>query len=265
MPYQINPSVMQENHRRAHAPEMHYVARLRERGLLVEIDNVVVDAEQLVLRSFACDSSWCLRCTGEGGARRYKGSCCTDLQVDVTENEVERLRELGRLADQRLSLTASDPMSLVLRRIREDKFTEVVDRGDLTLRHLSSGRCALSWIDGGHLHCAINTLCARLGADLTYFKPEPCFLFPLHYVEFEPGRLFFTLISAETREYIGADVHTSRMRCLRRPHPDAPPAYQFLRGELTLCLGEEFYERFAAAAEPILAAALARQSLEAAP
>ncbi len=252
MPFKLNQSVMDENHRRAHAPEIQYMELLRERGLLFEIENVLIDAEQLVLRSFQCDSAYCLRCSGDGNARQYKGSCCTDLQVDITPNEAETLRELGRIASERLTLTPGDPMSTIVKRLKGD-FTERVERGDLTLRHLSSGRCALSWVTpGGVLRCSINTLCQRLDLPLIQYKPEPCFLFPLHYVMHEPGRYFMTLVCEENHRYIGADKITSKMRCLHRPQAGSPPAYIFLRGEIGHCFGPELWDRLDAAARPLL-------------
>ncbi|MCE5230927.1 hypothetical protein LLG95_15220 [bacterium] len=254
MPYKINAFMLDENHRRAHAPENYYLDRLRREGNLIEIDNIQIDAEQLVLRSFQCDTTWCVRSSGEPASRQFKGSCCTDLQVDVTEHESARLRELASIAEERLSLGIGDPMLPIVRRLRDGKFTERLDRGDVAFRHLTSSRCALSWLTtAGVLRCGINTLCDRLGLPLEQYKPEPCYLFPLHYVEAEQGKYFFTLISSETYEFIGADHHTAHLKCLRKPKPGSPPAYQSLRFELILCLGEKFYEQLEEAAAEFLA------------
>lgn len=253
MPYRINEFMLDENHRRAHAPETHYIEQLRENGHLLEIDNVQIDAEQLILRPFQCDTAWCVRTAGETASREFKGSCCTDLQVDITQHEIGKLRELARIAEDRLAIGIGDPMLAIVRRIRDDKFTETVDRGDTAFKHLGSGRCSLSWLTStGQLRCAINTLCDRLNLPLEEFKPEPCYLFPLHYVEAIPGHYFFTLISCETFEYIGADRHTAHLKCLRKPKPGALPAYKALKGELILCLGAEFYEKLEAAAAEFL-------------
>lgn len=245
--------MLDENHRRAHAPENFYLDTLRERGHLIEIDNVQIDAEQLVLRAFQCDTAWCVRASGDPASRQFKGSCCTDLQVDVTPHETAKLRELAAIAEERLSLGIGDPLLPIVRRLRDNKFAETVDRGDTAFRHLGSSRCSLSWLStGGVLRCGINTLCEKLRLPLEQFKPEPCYLFPLHYVEAVPGRYFFTLITAETFEYIGADRHTAHLKCLRKPKPGSPPAYQALKYEITLCLGEEFYEKLEQAAAEFL-------------
>lgn len=254
MPYRIREFMLDENHRRAHAPENYYIDMLRRRGHLIEVDNVQIDAEQLVLRTFQCDTAWCVRAAGDPASRQFKGSCCTDLQVDVTAHEAAKLRELAAIAEERLALGIGDPLLPIVRRLRDDKFIErVADRGDIAFRHLGSSRCALSWLTtGGVLRCGINTLCEKLKLPLEVYKPEPCYLFPLHYVEAMPGHYFFTLITAETFEYIGADRHTAHLKCLRKPKPGAPPAYRSLKDELTLCLGEEFYEKLEQAAAEFL-------------
>lgn len=253
MPYRIHEFMLDENHRRAHAPEIHYLDLLRQRGRLIEIENIQIDAEQLILRSFQCDTAWCVRASGEPASRQFKGSCCTDLQVDVTTHEAAKLRELAVIAEERLSMGIGDPLLPVVRRLRDDKFIERVDRGDIAFRHLGSARCSLSWLTtAGVLRCGINTLCEKLQLPLQEFKPEPCYLFPLHYVEADPGRYFFTLITNDTYEYIGADRHTAFLKCLRKPKPGSPPAYQSLKYEITLCLGEEFYEKLEQAAAEFL-------------
>src|SRR5436309_2017202 len=110
MPFAVNRVVDREEYTRHNCAERHYMDSLRERGLLVEIENVAVDADQLVLRTFQCDSGYCVRCSGEGAQKKVRGSCCTDLQVDITQNEEEKLVELARLADEKLEFTPNDPV-----------------------------------------------------------------------------------------------------------------------------------------------------------
>lgn len=260
MPFKLNSYVSEQNHLRCHATERQYMADLEKRGLLLRIDNMLVDAEQLAQRTFQCDSGYCLRCSvSDSGASKYKGSCCTDLQVDITEEEADRVRELGRMARAELKLAPSDPLSKVVDRLVRDDFTERSPKHDLIFKHLPSGRCALSWMTpGGSLRCGINSLCMALERPLVEFKPDPCYLFPLHYAEPIPGQFFITLVTAETYQAIGADAYVTKLRCLARPQPGSPLAYTFLRNEITHCFGAEFYERMEAGlhALPALAGSL---------
>lgn len=253
MPYRINPRIEEQNHLRSHATEACYVEQLRGRGRLIEIENIAVDAEQTVFRRFQCDSNWCLRRSGNGARCQYKGSCCTDLQVELTAHERQQLLELAQRARHHLSLPARHGARRAMNRLLEDQVFEVTDKGELIFASLSSGRCPLSWLDGGStLCCSINTVCEDLQLDLRQFKPEPCFLYPLHYVEYRPGRYFLTLITPETCEAIGADRYTARLRCLNRPQPGSPPALVSLRAEIELCFGQGFYQQLFRAARPWL-------------
>lgn len=253
MTYQINPYVKEQNHHRFHAAEQHYINQLESRGGLIRLANVAVDAEQLVLRAFRCDSRWCLRTVEKEGVKTLKGCCCTDLEVDVTETEIGRLRELGRKALEQLTFAARDPLGDIARRMSEGNITEVTDHGDLAFIHMKSRRCPLGWVaKDGSLRCGINALCDTLKLPLNYYKPDPCFLFPLHYVEYKPGLYFMTVVSKESHKAVGADAYVTRLRCLSKPAPGWPPALVSLKWEIVQCLGEEFYRALAAAARPML-------------
>lgn len=253
MSYKINPYIAEQNHYRFHAAERHYIEQLEARGGLIRIDNVDVDAESLVQRHFRCDSRHCLRQTEKDGVKKYKGCCCTDLQVDVTATEMERLRELGQLALDKLQFSPREPLGEIARRMAEGNITEVTEIGEMAFIHLRSGRCPLGWITReGSLFCGINALCYKLELPLGYYKPEPCIMFPLHFVEYLPGKVFVTVVCDQSHEAVGAAAVVTKLRCLRKPQADAPPAIISLKYEITLTFGEEFYRKLAAAAIPYL-------------
>jgi len=263
MPYRIESHIDQQNHLRCHQPERHYIDELTRRGGALTLDNVIVDVEQIILRSFQCDTRECLRTTGVGADKRFKGSCCTDLQIDLTDVEVARMRQLGRLASQTLKLAASDPLSAIVRRLGAGDFTEKNERGERMIKHLPSGRCPAGWIDkDAALRCGLNTLCERLALPLTHYKSGPCFLFPLHTVEHAPGAYFLTLLCKATYEWVGSHVIVARLRCLCKPPPGAPPAYMALKDEIILCFGENFYHDLACEAKAILKTRAEQQALE---
>lgn len=258
MSYRINPRIAASEVERHHAAERRHVADLRERGLLFEIGGVDVDAEQLVLRTFQCDTAWCLRCGEEEGARKYKGSCCTDLQVDLTGDEKARIVELARRAQESGLLRPREPIAHVVTRVLEGEFTEITDDHSEALLHRKSGGCVLSVIEGAgtpagpRLRCAINSLTARLGLPLEDYKPVPCYLFPLHYTHYSEDRYLLSLLTEETRYWIGQHPLVGKLRCLKKPDPKAPRAYESLRWEIEQCFGVEFYRELKACAEALL-------------
>jgi hypothetical protein len=253
MTYRMNRTIRDADYARHNTKEQKYLDDLEARGLLLEIDNVCVDAEQLVLRTFQCNTNYCVKCTGSNSTREYKGSCCTDLMVDLTASEKDKLRELAALARKKIRFAASDPIGKIAALVHEDRFTEINEDHEEQLRHRKNGSCIMSWMDEtGQLRCSINTLVHRLNLKLTDYKPDPCYLFPLHYAEIGRDRYIVTVLSEETRWWIEQDRCVSRLRCLRLPEPGSPPTYQFLRGELEYMLGKAFYAELDRRARGIL-------------
>lgn len=249
----LNPLIDVAEYERHHTKERAYMDGLRERDLLLEIDNVMVDGEQLVLRTFQCNTNYCVRCTGVGATKEYKGSCCTDLQVDVTHGEKNKLLELAHLARQKLEFKATDPVLENVEKILEGKITEMNDENELVLRHKKTGACVMSYIDQtGQLRCSINTLVSRLGLSIEVYKPDPCYLFPLHYAQVGPDLFLLSMLTEETRDWIDQDVCVGKLKCLRKPEKGSPPAYVFLRGELEYLWGKKFYRTLERLAGPIL-------------
>jgi hypothetical protein len=252
MQYQVSQRVDELEFRRHHTREVHYIGELREKELLLEIDNVAVDAEQLVLRTFQCNTNYCVKCSGMNGTKEYKGSCCTDLSVDLTDPEKEKLVEMARLAKQRLRFEPRDPIGRIVELLLMDEFSETNDEHEDVLRHRSDGRCIMSWIEEGTLRCSINTLCHRLGLSVEEFKPDPCYLFPLHYSEYSRNRFLLSILCEETRYWIGQHACVGKLACLRKPEKGAPPAYVYLRGEIEHIFGKQFYLELDRQAQPIL-------------
>lgn len=253
MAFRINPVVKENDFQRHNTTERQYLADLDEKGLLLKIDNIAVDAEQLVLRTFQCNTEYCVRCKGKGANMEYVGSCCTDLSVDVSKAEVEGFVELAKMARKNLDLPKKEPVRVNIERILTGKITEENEDGELELKHKRNGSCIMSWIDdAGQLRCSINTLVDRLNLKIEDYKAVPCYLFPLHYAEFGDDYIL-TVLSEETRFWIEQHRDVAKLRCLRLPEPDSPPAYEFLRYEIEYLLGKRFYRELDKRAKPILA------------
>lgn len=252
MAYKINPVVDEAEYDRHHNQERFYADMLRERGLLLELDNILVDAEQLVLRTFQCNTNYCVRCTGSGKGKTFRGSCCTDLQVDVTVKEKQKLFQLAKMAEAKLTLGPKDPLRRVVDDILADRIIELNDEHELVLEHKKNEACIMSWMDGSTLRCSINSLCTELDLDLTEYKPDPCFLFPLHYGQVGANDFLLSVLCTETRDWIGQHAIVGKLACLRKPEPGSPPAYEFLRGEIEYVFGKRFYRDLDMAARPIL-------------
>jgi len=257
MAFKVQSEIIEGDHARHHIRERKYVQALRDKGLLIEIDNLLIDAEQLVLRTFQCNTNYCVSCSGGRGGKEYSGSCCTDLHVDVNKAEQAKIHELAEMAKSKLGIDASDPLYAIGERVLREDYTEIDDDGDEILQHRKNGSCVMSWMDStGQLRCSINSLVEKLELNLTDYKPDPCFIFPLHYAEFGEGQHIITLLTEETRPWVEQHEAVTKLRCLSEPEPGSPPAYEFLRWELDYMLGDGFYEAFHKLAKPILDAHL---------
>lgn len=253
MPFRLNPIVDQGEFDRHNNTEQYYMDQLRKKGLLLEIDNVFADAEQLILRTFQCNTNYCIRCTGHGADMEYKGSCCTDLSVDLTRHEMDKLKDMAEQAKAKLDFDETNPVGKIVDRVLAGKVTEVNEDHELVFLHKNNGTCAMSWFDpSGQFRCAINTLCMELDLSIPEYKPDPCFLFPLHYTEIGKGTYLLSMLTEETRSWIDQHAVVGKLRCLRKPEPGSPPAYTFLRGELEYVFGKEFYKILDELAQPIL-------------
>jgi hypothetical protein len=253
MAHSLNRSVRAQDFVRHSVQEHKYLQNLKERGLLLEIDNILVDAEQLVLRTFQCNTNYCIQCTGSSATREYKGSCCTDLMVDITRDEKSKLKELAEKARGELELPADGQLGKIISRVLDDEYTEVNEDGEEELRHRESGACTMSWIDEtGQFRCSINSLVYKMGLSIEDYKPDPCYVFPLHYTEVGVDTYLISMLSEETRFWIEQDKCVGKLRCLRKPEPGSPPAYQFLKGELEYLVNEEFYRELDVKAQDVL-------------
>lgn len=248
MIYNIRREMAAEDTVRATLPERAYVRGLIDDGDAIEIDNVVVDARELIERRFICDTLHCLRVKKND---RLRGSCCTDLEVNLTPNEIQHLKDVAeRYLDSPAAQTGGMAGQIARRIIEGDKVIDINHLGEKRLTHNKKKVCSLGFIDDdGRLLCALNAFADGIGEELPLVKLPTCYLFPLHYVEYEKGRFLLTLISEANYESLEGAYEVARLRCARKPPKDAPRAYESLRGEIEFTLGKSFYRRMLKAIE----------------
>jgi hypothetical protein len=245
MSFTLNETVNKENIRRCYSSEYFYMKLLKSKGMLLEIENIAVDSEQLIYRTFICNPKKCIRKNKKKGYFKYSGSCCTDLEVNITPAEASKIILLAEKAVEEPNEKSMKPYEKILKRISSNSFTQITEKGELALQHhIKSGRCVLSYINKNmNFLCVINELCGILNLKLEDYKPDPCFLFPLHYVEYKPGFYFLTVISEESFDYIGSDESVAGLSCLSKTDSDNPPAYISLEKEITYCFGKNFFRK----------------------
>jgi len=218
------------------------MSALRARGLLADIDGIMVDALTIFKTRFRCDTRTC------AGLDRGPGieSCCTDYDVEITPEEHARILE------------NRDGLLELLRHRDGERESAGRTIGEFFLEgHTISlakeqSRCAFSYRDaGGQLRCAIHSLALEKGVPVPSIKPLACVLFPIVIYRFENGETLLTATSRETASLFGREKD-SELPCLRMEQGD--PMYVECRMAIEAGFGEAFYRRLASAAKEFAAA-----------
>lgn len=192
----------------------------RDFGTIIQIGDILV-SEDVVCEYFACDYAVC------------KGRCCIEGDAGAPLDESEP----GEI--ERCYPAFSPQMSPAGRAAVDAKgFFEVDRDGELVTPVVEgSCECAYTHFDGGgNALCAIEK-CFE-GGLCHWRKPMSCRLYPIRVTHLTGGGLALNL----HRWGICADAYEKGRR-------EGVRVYQFLRGPLTDCFGEGFWEALNAAAE----------------
>jgi len=212
------------------APWRRYLRALEERGLLADVDGIMVDAGTLFKTHFRCDTTTC------AGIDRSPGteSCCTDYDVEITPEEHARIVAHG------------DAIVGLLNRYDGERVTpgrgiaEFFEESHTISLAKEKGRCAFSYRDGsGQLRCGIHSLALEKGVPVASIKPLACVLFPIVIYRFENGEILLTATSRETSSLFGREKD-SELPCLRVEQGD--PMFIECRMAIEAGFGEAFYQ-----------------------
>jgi len=217
------------------APWRHYIGKLKERGMLLEIDGVMVDCQAMLETRFQCDTRTC----ASMGRSADTESCCTDYDVEITPAEKQRI---VAHADAILELLAQRDPERVTRGRSIEEFFEESHMIELAKER---GRCAFSYRDpAGQLRCGLHSLALETGVPIASIKPLTCVFFPVVVYRFENGDTFLTAISRDTADLMEGEKDT-QLPCLKAQHGD--PMFMECRTAIETGFGAAFYERLSSA------------------
>lgn len=226
-----------------HAPWRSYIKLKQDRGELVAVGNVLVDASNIFLKPFTCDSCVC----SPGLRPRGKQSCCAELEASVTQGEMDGIRK------------HFDKVDAVLRRQdpawarRPRTFEQCLEpQPDFTLQLAKrAGRCVFSYHGPkDQLWCAVHTAGMEEGLDVFRLKPRLCSIFPLLLQELEDDTYLLSLLDEQNGSLIGFTSY-KELPCLHGTKTfgaKGPPTYLDFVGTLTGCFSRRFVEQLDAAA-----------------
>jgi len=213
------------------APWRRYIRALKERGLLAELDGVMIDAATLFETRFRCDTRTCASVGRAPGIE----SCCTDYEVEITPEEHARIVARG------------EAVVALLNRYDGARVTPGRTIGEFFIESHTialgkeQARCAFSYRDpDGQLRCGLHSLALEQGAPVDSIKPLACVLFPIVIYRFENGETLLTATSRETAPLFGREKDTE-LPCLRVQQGD--PMYVECRMAIEAGFGKSFYAR----------------------
>ena len=218
------------------APWRRYLRALEERGLLADVDGVMVDAGALFKTHFRCDTKLC------AGLDRSPGteSCCTDYDVEITPQERARIVEHAGAVIELLSRHDGERVTPAR------GIAEFFEESHTISLAKENQRCAFSYRDAdGQLRCGLHSLALEKSVPVPSLKPLACVLFPIVIYRFENGETLLTATSRETSSLFGRE-RDSELPCLRAEQGD--PMFIECRMAIEAGFGADFYQRLTLAA-----------------
>lgn len=224
------------------APWRRYIDSLRGRGLLVDVDGILVDCEAMFRTRFHCDTRTCAGIDRDPETE----SCCTDYEVEITPEEKERI---VANADAVLELLSRYDAGRVNAQRSISEFFE--ESHSISLAK-EKGRCVFSYRDSeGRLRCGLHSLALEKNVPVASIKPLTCVFFPVVVYRFENGDTLLTAISRDTAGLMEGAKDT-QLPCLRLQKGD--PMFMECRTAIETGFGSAFFAHLTSAAEQFAAA-----------
>lgn len=248
--FNVRKEFLKRNLAISSSKEIGYINSLEQQEKILNIGNIMVDIPQLIFSPFKCFPSTCIKKIRQNKKITYGGSCCTDLSIEATIDEIMKIKKLFSTT---LVQRRKVPSTIITRVEALNKY-EFFGQNDVYEYYLLSkedNTCILSVINPrGEIYCVIDRICSFLNLPRWYYKPLVCFIWPLHYTEISPNSYFITLVNKKNYEFFGETKFFPK--CFKEPLKDTPPAYMSLRQQIVYIFGQKFYTFLSKRASNIL-------------
>jgi Fe-S-cluster containining protein len=230
---------------------MNYIEALRRAGRLVTIGNVYCDGESLFRRRFRCDTRICAPGKNPltGAAWRASGekSCCAELVVDLTPDEIAGLRSHWPQVRDYLGTK-----NWWFRDRDLDDCLEFDHDFEVSLKKRGK-RCVFALKDGDWgIRCGIHSACLELGLPLREVKPVTCDTFPLILIDLPNDEYFLGGYDEDVNPLVDLDDDDiGNFPCLKG-RGKGPRMYVSMGDTIRSFFGTAFYERMSEQAERYL-------------
>jgi hypothetical protein len=248
-------------------PVIHYIKQIET----VTIGDIIIDVNNIILRSYACDGAHCLSVkplpnhldgygfTFHNEVAAY-GDCCRGPVVFISHEERQRIAEHLDGIIPHMSQEGQFAIKEFLRQKgpenKHEAFAESArgtmgkKRGhdlDFAKMHTIWGdQCIFRTLhhDGihGQVRCALHAYALQSNLSYLDLKPVDCWFWPLALVPLYTGQFLLTVHTEKTRHFTEESESYANKRCLTDPIPGAPFIYQSFEKELVHVFGQEWFD-----------------------
>ncbi len=256
-------------------PAIHYIKQIET----VEIDDIIIDVKNILLRPYGCDGAHCLTMKSlpnplnDYGFTFYNelaayGDCCRGPVVFISEDERQRiaahLHGILPHMSQEGQFIVKELWRQKGQEHPEETFAETAQAtvGKQAGQAMDFAKMHTIWGDQcifrtlhhngvqGQVRCAIHAYTAQAGLSYLDVKPVDCWFWPLALVPLYTGQFLLTVHTEATRHFTEESESYANKRCLTEPIPGSSYVYQNFERELVYVFGQAWYDALVACAAP---------------
>jgi len=248
--FRINKKVIDSEKELDDTSVKKYIHLLKKENSLIVIDNVIVDAKNLIKRRFSCNPK---KCTKRKKLKNGKivfidKSCCGLPEIVLSSIELKKIKKISPFLFKLLKKYHPRIKYTLRSIIGKNRYDQYFIKKTPNNKH-----CILSYFnEKGILRCAIDSVCEKLGFSSVDYKPYLCSLWPLQYFEFDNNKILLTVCSREAEKMLeNMPESCSEFKCMERQDLRDPPLYISMKNSIIFLLGENFWKRLKVAAKKL--------------
>ena len=240
MKFQLQKRLREDTESYERDPIEKYVDYLREKRRIIEIGNLLFDA-QAMMQPFMCDTRLCIPRPRPNGSRRKCTSCCVAYAPRLSTTERDRIEEILPGIRRRFKWLDAKMKKL-------GGYYRWGESYDRLLTKDSRRHCVFLTPDTrefGFHACLIHVYCIENGLSPDRHKPSACVMFPLFLLETNDENDTI-LVTSHSREVMALgekdDGGHVAVGCLKKNPYAQRPLYVEMKNTLTAMFGRKAWD-----------------------
>ena len=240
--FKLNKKIIDSEQELDDASVEQYIKKLKKENLLIIIDNVLVDAKNLVKRRFSCDLNRCIKKKKLSNKKiNLKNKSCFGLQeILLSKQETKQIEKIFPYIKNLLGKYRTDKIVDIKSILEKNRYNQYILKKTPGNKH-----CILSYFDNKNiLRCVIHTVCINKNLSAEHYKPYMCSRWPLEFFNFGDNKYLLTACSREAeKELEDMAKSSSEFSCMRKQSKEDPPLYIYMKDTIIFLFGRNFWKR----------------------